>query len=288
MSVLLAEEVVKAAERKLETAKHNLADTDAQSKAQLVSTNDVTRAQIQLATADREVANDQGRLRAAYINLGFVINAQPPTAVAPRVKLLQGGEGKQADEETLIKQSLSTRPDLVARREAAIAAHESAKEPRYHYLPSLNLTAQVNATSSSGSSGNAIDGQAALSASWLIYDGGARRADIQQRDAQAQIADLNTLTLVRSIEADVRSALNDLTAAQAELVSAHAAQDAAKRGADEAAILYRQGLAKAIELLDANDQRFAADVSFATAEFDVANAYLELRQALGFDPLETP
>lgn len=286
VAVLLADELVKAAQRKVETAKANLADTDAQSKAQLVSTNDVTRAQIQLATADRELANDQGRLRAAYIDLGFVLNAPPPTAVAPPVTLLQGGAAQQPDEESLIKTSLSTRPDLAARRESAIAAHESAKEPRLHYLPSLALTANVNATTNEGS-GHAIDGQVAVSAQWLIYDGGGRRADIQQRDAQAQIADLNTQTLIRQIETDVRNAENDLKAAQQELISAKAAQDAAVKGVEEAKILYRQGLTKAIELLDANDQRFQADVSFATAQFDVANAYLELRQALGYDPLET-
>src|SRR4051812_15202183 len=53
-NVLLAEQVVAAAERKLETAKADLADTDAQVKAQLVSTNDVTRAKIQVASSTRE------------------------------------------------------------------------------------------------------------------------------------------------------------------------------------------------------------------------------------------
>lgn len=286
VAVLLAEEVVKAAERKVETAKANLADTDAQSKAQLVSTNDVTRAQISLAGADRELANDQGRLHGAFIQLGFVLNVPPPTEVSPPVALLQGGAAQQPDEESLIKTSLATRPDLTARRESAIAAHESAKEPRLHYLPSLALTANVNATTNDGN-GHAIDGQVALSAQWLIYDGGGRRADIEQRDAQAQIADLNTQTLIRQIETDVRNAENDLRAAQQELISAKAAQDAAVKGVEEAKILYRQGLTKAIELLDANDQRFQADVNFASAQFDVANAYLELRQALGYDPLET-
>jgi outer membrane protein TolC len=286
VGVLLAQQVVSAAERKLQTAKANLADTDAQAKAQLVSTNDVTRAQISLAGTDRELAADQGKLRAAYIQLAFVMNAPPPVAVAPPTQLLAGAAAKQPDEETLIKQSLAKRPDLEARRESAIAAHESTREPRLHYLPSLALGANINVTSNPGSSGHDVDGQIALTANWLIYDGGSRKADIMQRDAQASIADLTTQTLIRQIETDVRNAENDLLTAQAELTSARETEDAAKRGADEAAILYRQGLAKAIELLDANDQLFEADVNLAGAEFDVASAYLELRQAMGFDPLE--
>lgn len=60
----------------------------------------------------------------------------------------------------------------------------------------------------------------------------------------------------------------------------------ARRSATEAEILYRQGLAKAIELIDANDQRFNAEVNYATSEFNVATAYLALRRATGLDPLE--
>lgn len=54
--VLLADQVVRAARQQLETGRANLADTDAQVKAQLVSANDVTRAQISLAGAERKVA----------------------------------------------------------------------------------------------------------------------------------------------------------------------------------------------------------------------------------------
>src|SRR5262245_53948784 len=43
-AVLLAEQVVQAAQRKLDTAKADLNDTEEQVRAQLVSTNDVTRA----------------------------------------------------------------------------------------------------------------------------------------------------------------------------------------------------------------------------------------------------
>ena len=65
------------------------------------------------------------------------------------------------------------------------------------------------------------------------------------------------------------------------------AMDASRKSATETAVLYKQGLAKAIELIDANDQRFVAEVNYAEAEFTVANAYLALRQAMGLDPLGT-
>ena len=89
------------------------------------------------------------------------------------------------------------------------------------------------------------------------------------------------------MDAQVRSAVALLVSAQAAF---HVAEDSvkfARQNVDETAILYRQGLAKAIELVDANDSRFTAEVNFASAEFVMAQAYLTLRQALGLDPLGT-
>ncbi len=52
-AVLGAQGIVDAAERELENARSNLADTQARADAQLTSSNDVTRAQIDLASAER-------------------------------------------------------------------------------------------------------------------------------------------------------------------------------------------------------------------------------------------
>ena len=62
---------------------------------------------------------------------------------------------------------------------------------------------------------------------------------------------------------------------------------AAIKSADETGTLYKQGLATALELTDANDSRFEADVGLVSAELATALAYLSLRQAMGLDPLGT-
>src|SRR5262249_27384599 len=109
--------------------------------------------------------------------------------------------------------------------------------------------------------------------------------DKRSRDASANIADLNTDVLLRSIDTQVRTAHVTLEAAQAALAASERSMKAAERSSTETLILYRQGLAKAIELVDSAEQTFLAEVSFATAEFSVAVAYLTLRQAVGLDPL---
>jgi outer membrane protein TolC len=83
----------------------------------------------------------------------------------------------------------------------------------------------------------------------------------------------------------VRSSAALLASAQQALGASTDAAEAARKSADETAILYHQGLAKAIELVDANDQRFLAEVNLAEAEFTVATAHLALRQAMGLGPI---
>jgi outer membrane protein TolC len=122
---------------------------------------------------------------------------------------------------------------------------------------------------------------------WSIYDQGIRYADKHSRDAQAEIADLTLQQLLRSVDEQVRSTTALLVAAQAAFRVAQDTVNSARQSVDETAILYRQGLAKAIELVDANDKRFTAEIDYASAEFGMAQAYLNLRQALGLDPLGT-
>jgi outer membrane protein TolC len=285
-AVLLAQEVVAAAQKKLDTATADVASTDAQFKAQLVSSNDVTRAKISLASSQRELEVDRGNLGSAFVQLGFIINAPPPKVLAEPTAVLAAGRVPVPPPNMLVGQGLAHRPDLVERKASALAAHDFAREPTYRFFPTLSLVSQLTATSNAPSMGHAVDGTIAVTASWQIYDAGARNADERLRAANAAIADLDTVALARTIDSQVRSAAIVLESAQAALGAAQEAVDASRKSADETAILYHQGLAKAIELVDANEQRFVAEVNYAEAEYSVANAYLALRQAMGAGPIE--
>ncbi|HEY4239575.1 MAG TPA: TolC family protein [Kofleriaceae bacterium] len=281
MQVLLAEAVADAAQRKLETAKADLKSTDAQQRAALVSSNDVTRARISVADAQREVTADLGNRDSAYVDLAFLV-AQPVDAVANPADLLALSQAAQPSPQQLVTDSLTARPDLVAKKELGAAAHDFAREPRWRYIPSVGFSAELDADEHGTHS---IDGFLQLNATWNIFDF-TRYGDMKTRDAAASIADLNTQALGRQIEQQVRAAAIQLGAAQQALIAAADARDAARKSAEETATLYKQGLAKAIELIDANDQRFEAEVNYASVQFDVAVAYLTLRQAMGLAPLE--
>jgi outer membrane protein TolC len=286
-AALSADAVLTAANTRLATAQANLNDTQERVDAKMVSTNDATRAQIDLANAQHEVEADKGIVQVAYVALAFTINAPVPAKLANPVTLLTAGRAPVPQAESLLKTAIATRPDLASKRHLAFAAHDFAREPLLRLIPTLNLVASFSLATDEtlATHGFYNSEQLGIALAWPLFDAGVRYADKRSRDAQAKIADLNTDTLVRTVDAQVREAAYTLIASQNALDAAARALAAAKRSSDETTVLYKQGLAKAIELVDANDSRFLAEVSYITAEYSVALAYLALRQAVGVDAI---
>jgi outer membrane protein TolC len=285
LGVLQSDAVVKAADRRLDAAKANLANTQARAQAGLTSSNDVTRAEIDLASAEREVQLDRGTVENLTISLAFVLNAQIGGPLAAPKELLVTAEKALPGTEELVRGALGRRPDVVSERHTLQAAHDFATEPLLRLAPTLSVSGQASATTFS-SSGKTYDELATFKLSWTLYDASVRYADRHSRDAQAVIAQLNLEALERNVGAQVRSAVALLASSQSALKVAEDAMNASRLSLDETAILYKQGLAKALELVDATDQRFIAEVNYAAAQYSLVQAYLNLRQAAGVEVLQ--
>jgi outer membrane protein TolC len=287
-SVLQAQAVVLAATRQLDNAKANFKDASDRVEAKFTGSNDATRAQIDVSGAQRELETDKGLLENALVQLAFVVNAPVPTSAMDPGPTLAASKQPPPAADALVQYAFGHRPDMIASRYTAVAAHDFAGEPMLRIVPTLGLQGQALVTSNT-SSPNARWNDETLTATltWTLYDAGVRYADKHSRDAQAEIADLNFAQLRRNVEGQVRGALALLVSGQLALHAAEDTMKAAQQSADETSILYKQGLAKAIELVDANDSRFAAEVAFAQAEYGLAQAYMNYRQALGIDALGT-
>jgi len=283
--LLDAQAVRSAAQRRLASAQAALSDAQARVNAQLASSNDATRAQVDLASAAREVTTDTGSVRTAALQLGLLMSAPAPETLVPPDAVLQASAKPLTALEPLVKAALSRRLDLTAQQHAAQAARDAAREPMLRAVPTLGVSAQAQATTNDAATGRWHDESLSLTLSWALYDQGQRYADARARSAQAEIADLQALALARTVASQVWSAAASLQAAQGAYAVADAAVAVARKNADETAALYKQGLAKAIELIDANDQLFLAEVSDAEARYAMALAYLDLRSSLGLDPL---
>jgi outer membrane protein TolC len=286
LSALTSEGVLRAAETRLAGAQANLADAQARADAELASSNDVTRAKVDLSGAAREVEADRGSLESAYVSLALVLASPQPSSLERPEALLATARKPVEPIDSLVRVAMANRPDLAASRHAALAAHDFAAEPLMRFAPTLGLTGQLNLSTGQTVSGTSHDESLSLTLGWTLFDAGVRNADRKARVAQAMIADLNTSQAGRNVEAEVRGAVAVLVAAQAALAQAQEAVKAARVNVDETEILYHQGLAKAIELVDANDSRFVAEVNLSQAEYALAQAYLSARQAIGENPFD--
>jgi outer membrane protein TolC len=290
-AVVAQQRVLTAAKSRLDLANATLDDTRVRAGSGLVSSNDVTRSEIERASADQSSINASNSLEAARLNLEYLIAspsdiqtdlASPVQSLAPADLGLAG----------LVNLAIARRPDLSALRASAASASALADEPDLRFVPTLTAAAQARvsdlpiAPDRSPTANRYIDKTLAINFNWLIWDGGSRSADSDSRNAARIASELQLRALARRVEIDVRVAVAELNAARNSLVAAEQGEDAARRSEEETTVLYRQGLAKAIELVNGNSTKFDAEVAVAAAELNVRQAELDLRAALGLFPLD--
>lgn len=279
------EQLQRAAERRRDFARASLDDASARFDAGLVSSNDVTKAELELATAQLELERAGGQVQQAYLQLGNLLNADVHGPLEMPAELLASANQPPAVTDADISAAVDRRYDLSATREHIAGLREYAKEPSRRWIPTLNLAMQARMTNEGGFTGRANDGNASLLFSWNAFDGGDRRADAAERNALVRSEEATLSATERNVGMQLKSAVVDLESEQAAIRQAETAVTTARRNADETTELYRQGLASALEVADANVRLFEAETSQVRAHYQLALAYLNLRAATGLDPL---
>jgi outer membrane protein TolC len=285
LQALANEQVLVAARSRLDRAQANLDDARARAEAGLASTNDGTRAALDVASAARDVAQQRGSVQRAYLNLALIVGQTvngplaPPSGAARIEALMARGS------EALVRSAPDRRADVRALHARADALRSSADEPYYRLAPSLSATATATGTPDPSPQQSGYDVALGLGLTWQIFDA-ARYADMKQRSAQAADARLEEGLKRRTAITDVRAAIVSFNTARATFRIAEDALAAARQNSEETTVLYRQGLARSIELSDANSRLFEAEVTVVSSRLSLEQACIELRYALGLEPIE--
>jgi outer membrane protein TolC len=272
--------VVEAALRREELATARRRDIGARVEAKLVSTNDRTQADLELATATRELANARAALDVAYHDLGWWIGGTvtgPLVSPAPLLTQATDSSGPAAVTEN--------RPDLAAARLRIDEARETAAEPSRRWWPTLDLTGRYLVSNETFTDQRNTDWSVVLGATWVLWDGGRRSADRRIAELDVELARLEADAASRRASTELSTAAAQLRGARAALPPAEQTAAAAAANADEIGVLYAQGLARALDVTDAGAKRFEAEVALVQARLDVAAAWLALTHAAGTGPL---
>jgi outer membrane protein TolC len=286
LATLGTAQVQEASDRRLAFARQSLDAATARFSAGLASINDVTRAELEYATAEVGVTQVKGQVETSILQLGYLLDA--PDAVRGRLVvpefLIEAASAEAANSEGLVEEALARRLDVGSLRWLAVSQRTLAKVPMLGWLPSLSASGQYRITNEASFNNRTWNWNVGATLSWTLFDGLARFSDRRERQALARLADLNVQAATRRVDVEVREALVSLENQRASLKQASVAQDVAKKNAAETAELYRQGLASALEVADANVSLFEAEVALVRQRYGLGVAFLNLEAALGLDP----
>lgn len=286
LATLGTSQVREASARRYAFAGQNLEAAKARFNAGLASVNDVTRAELEYATAEVGLTQVKGQVETTTLQLGNLLDA-PDAVRNPLVVpefLIEAASGEAANTEALIEEALARRLDVGSYRWVASSLHSLAKVPMLGFLPSLSARYSYTVTNEAGFSGQNSTWSAGATLSWSLFDGLARFGQARERRALAKLADLDLAAAVRRVDLEVREALVSMASQRAALKQADTAHEVAKKNATETTELYRQGLATALEVADANVSLFEAEVALVQQRYGLGVAFLNLEAALGLDP----
>jgi outer membrane protein TolC len=286
LATLGVDQVLVASQHRYEYAKQALDAARARYKGGLVGVNDVTRAELEFATAEMGITQAKGQVDTSLLQLGFLLD--DPETSQKRLEvpdfLLKAAENVALAPAQQITEAQNRRLDLNSLRWHAQAQRALVLSPTLKWFPALALTGQYRYTNESGLTGRPTNWNVGATLTWALFDGFARNAEYGEMKAVAELADLDVRASMRLVELQVREAQVSLENQRAALKQAIVAHDVAVRNATEIAELYRQGLASALEVADANVRMFEAEVTLVRERYGLAIAYLNFEAALGLDP----
>jgi outer membrane protein len=282
---LADQQVFQAAEQRLDFARQSLEDAKARAEAGLASTNDVTRAELEVASAEVQRTSARNTAQTSRLELGYLLVEPVEGGLAPPDALLTDAARPLASHEAVVRGAADRRPDILSARLRVESLEANALEPLARLLPVLGASYTYRLTNESGLTGRTGDGFFSVDLTWSLFDGGERYAERRERVALAKAAKLEEQAGTRRVDVDIQRARVGLENAQAALSQSDLAVRAARQNAEEQGILYRQGLSTALTVADAAVSLFEAEVARAQSRYALGVALLGLRAAVGLDPL---
>ena len=167
-----------------------------------------------------------------------------------------------------------TRPDLEADR-VEIDGLESLETSRWWSLaPRLGVQGDLGFGPPSFTAPDGVSWSITLSATWLLYDGGARYARIRQVQSQIRESQLRLQQTERMADARLAEALRSWRTAHQAVEVATQQVDVARQAYEMTVARFDSGLATSIEVTESSDQLFRAELDLSSARLavDVASA----------------
>jgi outer membrane protein TolC len=272
-----AEEIVAVSERAV-----TVAEEHRRSAARGVTAG--TEAPLSVLKAETEVVKRQGDLAQALANrershlaLGVLLGRSEPL----RVLVPPEASSEAQPVESQVSEALQSRPELAAQAAQISSAQAQVRAARLRWLPQISGSGTVFAADVAYPTGKKEGWRLTLDALWPLYDGGLRGGKRDQAEADLMIARTGAEAQRLSIVQEVQDARRDIAVASERLRLAEQQRELATAAAASAKRTFEAGVASSLDVLDANDRSYQADLAMADARGRLGIARVALDRALG-------
>jgi outer membrane protein len=273
--VRVAETTVKSEELHLDQARKFVA-------AQAKDPIEVAQAQARAANAKSALAQAQAAEAIALANLRAAIgwlDASRSPAVQDTWPTPPAAEPDPLN--VLVDASRKRRPEIAQVERQIAAAEANVTAASYGNRPVLSATAQTQWDPGSGDWSPEPSWSAGLTLSWQIFDGGRTRAETRIARAGLTGAHAERDALLVNVTTQLAAARSQIIANRANVAASDEAVVAARAQLKLAEARYAQGLGSQIELADAQTAVTTAEGNSVQAQWQLADAWAQLRRALG-------
>ncbi|MBK7534094.1 MAG: TolC family protein [Myxococcales bacterium] len=243
---------------------------------------EVAQAQARAASARSQLAQAQSNQAVALGNLRAAIGwLDPARQVVTELTWPAPTQGPSLELPALVAAARARRPELaqldrqIAASDASVAAAQAGKRP----VLSAFANSQWGPDSSDWTPQPSWT--AGVSLSWTAWDGGRAQAEVRIARANLRAAVAQRDALLVSLTAALEVARARIVANLASVQASTEAVSAAQSSLHLAEARYGQGLGGQIEVADAQAALTAAQGSLVLAEWQLADAWAELRRATG-------
>ena len=200
--------------------------------------------------------------------------------------VLPGGAGESLTKWMDLARDLQ--PEVQVARASVDVANAGLLQQKAAFLPTLDLTLKSGSDRSTGSVTSPTDvgyrtrtHQAALTLNWSLFDGG--QSYFRTRESAYQLskvqADLDAAQ--RRATTSARLAYAGMRSSHAQIRALSSAVESSKKALDASKVGYRIGTRINIDVLNAENQYFAAQRDFAKARADSVMQWVRLQAAAG-------
>lgn len=279
LAVLRTQALVEADQANVELAEQLLNLAQSQKRAGTGTGIEITRAQVQLANEKQQLIVAKNELDRASLYL----LREMGVSLAASVKLTDTMEYQQTpvdSAEQAFQKAQKDRSDLKAQQQQETVARMNYDAVKWERLPSITASGNYGAI---GLTEGPVLPTRVYGATLRvpIFDGGRRDARRAEAAAQLRTQQIRTRDLTQQIDLELRLAIDGITAADSQVLTAREGLELAGNELEQARRRYEAGVTVPLELTDAQSRLARARDNYVAALYSHNLARVDLTSALG-------